>query len=180
MPSRKSYPVKPLPSARRPCSAGPDESCWLGLASGWRAPRCFPTLALLTRSGEPNGEPTTTGTGLCQATSSHFRCWWNPRQAPPGDARRRSESASSAVGRRSESCSGRTTLSPSGAVGGGPCLILGSQVKSHRVAVFRDQQLSMTRNFSGPAAAVARAQQCGGWTAAGRGQRASTSGPGSQ
>jgi hypothetical protein len=51
-------------------------------------------LALLMNPWEPNWEPTTTGTGLRQATLSHYRCGGTTRQATPGTARPHFESAS--------------------------------------------------------------------------------------
>ena len=52
------------------------------------------TLALLTRPGEPNWEPTTLGTGPRQATSSHYHRGRTARQATPSAVQARFESAS--------------------------------------------------------------------------------------
>jgi hypothetical protein len=39
-------------------------------------------------AGEPNGEPTTTDTRPCQATSSHGHDWWMPRRATSSHVQR--------------------------------------------------------------------------------------------
>ncbi|SRR6266536_732263 len=50
-------------------------------------------------AGEPNGEPTTSGTRPRQATSSHGHCWWMPRRATSSHVQRRYDLALQARGR---------------------------------------------------------------------------------
>src|ERR1035437_349888 len=54
--------------------------------------------------GEPNGEPTSTGTRPCQATSSHSRGWQMPHRATSSHVQRPYVLVLQARGRRFEPC----------------------------------------------------------------------------
>ena len=92
MPSRKSYPVKPLPSARRPCPAGPDESCWLGSCIGLACAALIPNVSAANEiPGRQTGSQRPQAPGYVRphpatlaAGGTHVR----PHRAMPGDVRR--------------------------------------------------------------------------------------------
>jgi hypothetical protein len=82
-------------SLRGPCA---------GAVVSFRPPFGFLKVSGANETGEPNGEPASTGTRPRQATSSHSHRWQMPHQATSSHVQRRYELVLQARGRRFEPC----------------------------------------------------------------------------